>query len=133
MGSWISGVRKSGAGTIVCASALLVGVGLAAAPHAVAADGWVSVAWSPDEDHVHWRWGYGSPYNTDIDALNDCRKTGGDECRILASGGPCIAVMDDDEHAHAAQGETPEKAVANVSARVDPVSAHMVGVKCYWD
>lgn len=129
----VSGGITSAARLVACVGVTLVGFGLLTAPHALADVGWVSAAWSPDEDHVHFRWGYITPYTADVEALNDCRATGGEECRILASGGPCIAVFDDDIHAHWGMGDTRDEAIAAAAAKVDPGTAHLTGVHCYWE
>ncbi len=117
----------------MCAIGVVAGLWLVPATHASPASGWVSVAWSPDEDHVHFRYGYITPYTADLEALNDCRSTGGDECRILASGGPCIAVFDDNLHAHWGIGDTRDQAIAQAAEKVDPGTAHLTGVHCYWE
>ncbi|WP_082955184.1 DUF4189 domain-containing protein [Mycobacterium mantenii] len=113
--------------------ALMVALGLSTVPHVIAATGWVSAAWSNVEDHVHFRWGYATKADMDASAVSDCRITGGPACHVLASGTPCIAVLDDFEHAHWAVGASRDEAIANALMLVDPVSAHLTGVHCYWE
>ena len=113
--------------------ALVVGLGLlATAPHATAASGWVSVAWSSDENHVHWRWGPITKAAADAAVLNDCRVTGGDLCHILASGTPCVAVLNDYAHEHWGIGATRQQAIDRALTGTDP-SVTLSDVHCFWD
>ena len=120
---------KFGAGV----GALIVSLGLATAPQATAVNGWVSVAWSNGENHVHWHWGYFTKAATDAAALSDCRTTGGDVCKILASGTPCVAILNDYGEEHWGVGATREDAVKRALASgVDP-SVTLSDVHCFWD
>lgn len=113
--------------------ALLVGVGMVAAPVAHSDPGWVAVAASDLENHVHWSWGPASRGTTEAQALAGCRNTLGPDCHVIASGTPCLALVEDAEDYHWGIAGNADDAIANAKARAVAGGSTFDGVHCIWD
>lgn len=120
-------------GFVAAVATLVVGLSVGFAGTAEADGGWVSVATSPDQDHVHWRWGYSSQAQVDAEALGDCWSSGGTYCEILVSATPCVAVLYDGEHMHYGYGPTRQAALAYALNLADPMTEQPPLAHCYWD
>ncbi|WP_082945718.1 DUF4189 domain-containing protein [Mycobacterium sp. E2733] len=112
--------------------ALLVGVAMVAAPVAHSDPGWVAVAASDREDHTHWSWGPASQGAAEGQALAACRNTGGPNCHVIASGTPCLALVEDAEDYHWGIAGNADDAMANAKARAVG-ELTIDGVHCIWD
>ena len=112
--------------------ALLVGVGMVAAPVAHSDPGWVAVAASDLENHTHWSWGPASRATTEDHALAACRNTLGPDCHVIASGTPCLALVEDAEDYHWGIAGNADDAMANAKARATGALT-IDGVHCIWD
>lgn len=114
-------------------SALLVGVGMIAVPVAHAGSGWVAVAASDLENHTHWSWGPGSRGTVEAQALAACRNTYGPNCHVIASGTPCLALVEDAADYHWGIAGNADDAIANAKARAVDGGSAFDGVHCSWD
>jgi hypothetical protein len=113
--------------------AVLVGTGMMLAPVAHANPDWVAVAGDDDENHIHWSWGGGlSRAAMESRAVGNCVNTGGGHCHLLASGTPCLAVVEDAAHWHWGTGGSASVATDAAYAAAAP-GAGFDGVHCIWD
>lgn len=111
-------------------------VGVLLAPHALADDGWIAAASSPNHEQLDW--GYGPDQMTaEYRAMSQCAvMQRANDCLMLASSPDCVAVVWDDDqplnHAHGFSGGGREVVLQAGMAEVGPY-ANGPEVRCTWE
>ena len=120
---------------ISVAGAAMTAAALWAAPPAVADDGWVAVANSPNHEQQDWAYGP-DQFTAESNVLAQCAVLQrADDCRVLAVSTDCVAtawdVSEPLNRIYAGSGGGPEAAARGAIAAAGPY-ANDLQVRCTW-